>query len=190
LAEDTGNVLGLVFGLEGQALAHLVSGQPAAAVAACERALAEAQDHSGLNEEAGVLAVLGLAQLAAGDVPGALTTATAGVAVAQRQGLRVVECQALLVRAQVRRAAGEPDAVVSADLSAAAELVRTSGALTFEPFIIEELGRLGSDGASDGADVDLRAALALYRGIGATGHARRLEAELDARSPASHQVPF
>jgi hypothetical protein len=43
--------------------------------------------------------------------------------------------------------------------------------VTYEPFIREELGRLHDD------EKELTEALRLYRQIGATGHARRLESE-------------
>jgi hypothetical protein len=64
-----------------------------------------------------------------------------------------------------------------ADLAAALTLVAEVGALTYEPFIREELGRLHAD------ESELREAARLYTAIGATGHARRLEAELAAATP-------
>jgi hypothetical protein len=72
-------------------------------------------------------------------------------------------------------ATGEASAAMLADLAAALVLVKETGALTYEPFIREELGRLDAD------EAEQRKALRLYRQIGATGHARRLEAELAAR---------
>jgi hypothetical protein len=71
----------------------------------------------------------------------------------------------------MRATGGARDAIL-ADLDAALALVPETGALTYEPFIREELGRLRSD------ENELREALQLYSAIGATGHARRLEAEL------------
>lgn len=178
LAEETGNVLGLVFGLEGLALTYLALGEPATAIEACERALDEARRRSGLNEEAGVLAVLAEARLAVGDSPGAAAAAEEAVSVAQRQGLRVVECQALLARAQVHRASGMPAGDVAAELEAALELVRTVGAATYEPFLLEELARV----AAADETAALSEAIRLYRAVGATGHARRLEADVAARA--------
>jgi hypothetical protein len=56
-------------------------------------------------------------------------------------------------------------------------LVAEVGALTHEPFIREELGRLHAD------ESELREAVRLYTAIGATGHARRLVAELGSSVP-------
>jgi hypothetical protein len=88
----------------------------------------------------------------------------------------VVECLALLTRSQVRRATGGPGDAILVDLHAALALVPETGALTYEPFIREELGRLHAD------ERELREAVRLFTAIGATGHARRLESEL-AGSP-------
>jgi hypothetical protein len=93
--------------------------------------------------------------------------------VAGRQQARVVECLALLTRAQVLRATGGSANDISADLDAALALVPETGALTYEPFIREEFGRLRGDRA------ELWEAHRLYSAIGATGHARRLRTELD-----------
>ena len=57
------------------------------------------------------------------------------------------------------------------DLEAALILVRDVGALTYEPFIREELGRLRRD------DTELHEAVRLYKAIGATERARRLQAD-------------
>jgi hypothetical protein len=92
------------------------------------------------------------------------------VDVARRQGARVHECLALLTRAKVARSGSAISAEVAADLGAALTLVREVGALTYEPFIREELGRLRKD------DTELLEAARLYKTIGATGHAHRLEA--------------
>jgi adenylate cyclase len=161
--EDTGNVLGLVLGLEGLALAHLAMGDPPAAIEACERALAEARARSGLNEEAGVLAVLATALVDNGDLDAATRAADEAVAKARERHTKVVECEALLSRAQVKRHTGDPTS--TDDLSAALDLVEQTGARTFEPFIREELGELDE-------------ARRLFDQIGATGHARRLAASL------------
>jgi hypothetical protein len=58
------------------------------------------------------------------------------------------------------------------NLDAGMHLVKETRAHTYEPFIREELGRVHND------DKELAEALRLYRQVGATGHARRLEAEL------------
>jgi hypothetical protein len=174
IGEDTGNIVGLVLGLESVALSELQAGRPSPAVVACERALREMREHrSGLFEEGLVLANLSRARLTAADIAGAADAAADAVAVARRQQANVVECVALLTRAQILRATGASFNDISADLDAALALVAETGAMTYEPFIREEFGRLRADPA------ELREALRLYSAIGATGHARRLRAELD-----------
>jgi hypothetical protein len=103
--------------------------------------------------------------------PAAAAAADEAVAVARGRGARVDECLALLVRGKVRAASGARDGAL-ADLDATLTLVGEVGALTYEPFIREELGRLHAD------ESELREAVRLYEAIGAAGHARRLEAEL------------
>jgi ATP/maltotriose-dependent transcriptional regulator MalT len=177
IAEDTGNVAVLVAALDGMTLAHLARRDPMAALTVGQRALAEARKHrSGRFEEARVLAHLAHARLGAGDREGAASAAGEAVAVARSQEARVVECLALLSRAQVSRAAGTTDAA-KADLRLAFGLIGETGALGYEPFIHEELGRICND------DNELREALRLYRKIGATGHARRLEGEFAGAPP-------
>jgi hypothetical protein len=94
-----------------------------------------------------------------------------------------MECLALLTRAQVGRATGAADKALLADLDAALALVKETGALTYEPFIHEELGRLQGD------EGELREALRLYSAIGATGHARRLGSELTTWSTSARPTP-
>jgi adenylate cyclase len=174
IAEEAGNVAFWVAALEGLGLAHLAAGRAAAAVEAFDKALSLSRERrSGLWLEASVLAYLALAQLAAGDQRAAIAAAGEAVEVSRRRSARVDECLALLTRAQVGRSSGGSAEVVGADLDAAMTLVAEVGALTYEPFLREEIGRLRGD------EAELRAALHLYAAIGATGHARRLQAELD-----------
>ena len=173
LAEETGNAGALVLALEGVALAHLAAGLPSQAVNACERALGEARERrSGLFEEARLLVHLASARLAGGDLGGALSAADDAVSVARQRGTPTDECPALLARARARRGACEPQDAVAADLGAALTLASDMGLLSYEPFIREELARVRGD------DAELREALRLFTAIGATGHARRLGAEL------------
>jgi tetratricopeptide (TPR) repeat protein len=179
IGEETGNVVALVMALEGLALAQLAAGRPAEAAAACERALTEAREHrNGLFQEASVLAHQAQARLAAGDPVAASAAADEAVSVSRRQGARVVECLALLTRGRVGRLSGATTNAVGADLADALTLVGEVGALTYEPFIREELGWLHAN------DSELREAVQLYETIGATGHAARLAAELAGSAPA------
>jgi tetratricopeptide (TPR) repeat protein len=178
IGEETGDTAGLVLGLESLALSELAAGRPSFAVDACERALREMREQrSGLFEHGPVLAHLARARLAAGDAVRAADAAAHAVTVAREQQARVVECMALLTRAQVLRATDGASNDISADLQAALVLVPETRALTYEPFIREEFGRLRGDRA------ELREALRLYTAIGATGHDRRLRTELDGPPP-------
>ncbi|HVS43857.1 MAG TPA: hypothetical protein VMU20_16510, partial [Candidatus Dormibacteraeota bacterium] len=173
VAEESGNPASIVVALEGLALVHRMAGRPAEAAAACERALAVAREkHSGLFAEASLLAHLALARLASGDAASAAMAAELAVETSRRQGARVYECRALLARARVHRTREGAGGAALADLRTALALASETGALTYEPFIHEELGRLR------GEEAELREAVRLYDVIGATGHARRLEAEL------------
>ena len=131
-----------------------------------------ARNHrNGRFTKATTLSELARACLATDHRDGALSAAEEAVTVARHQDGRVNECFALLTRAQTLRATGR---TVDADddLGAALALARQTGAASYEPLIHEELGRLRKH------ETVLREALRLYRHIGATGHARRLEAEL------------
>ena len=173
IAEDTGNVTGLVLALRAAAVAHLSAGEPERAVAACERALDEGRrNRSGLFEEAPVVAVLARARLASGDVAGAVAAAGDAAGIAAAQQARVTEAQVLLARGRVLREAGVAADDVRADLEAALAVIEETGARVFEPFVREDLARLGGDRAG------LAAAQQLYAAVGATGHARRLAEEL------------
>lgn len=177
LGEETNNSFLLGFALQGMALVAMADARPVDAIAACDRALTECRAaRSGLQFEGELLAQLACARLAVGDLTGAERAAAEGVVVARKRGGEVVECHALLTRAQTLRAAGATDDVVRADLESALDLVRETGAQSYEPFIREELARLDHD------EKEMEEALRLYRQIGATGHARRLEAELSSRT--------
>ena len=108
-----------------------------------------------------------------GSAEAAIAAADEGVEAALSGGAQIHECRARLARGRIWRVAGrESDA--AAELRAALALSDGTGAVTYEPFILEELARLDSDAHA------LAEALRLYRRNGATGHARRLEAELGA----------
>jgi tetratricopeptide (TPR) repeat protein len=173
IAEDTGNITGLVLALRALAVALLAGGRPAEAIAICEHALDEGRrNRSGLFEEAPVLAVLARARLATGDPQGANAAADEAVDTARTQEARVTEAQVLLARAHVRRASGMPVADVRTDLEAALAVIEETGARMFEPFVLEERARLDGDAAG------LVEAQDLYTSIGAAGQAARLQAEL------------
>jgi class 3 adenylate cyclase/tetratricopeptide (TPR) repeat protein len=127
-------------------------------------------------EEGRMLIALCRAMAGAGDLDAALAVADEAVELAHRQGARIIEGHALLVRATFAQQRRRQPNLILADLAAASVLARETGAVRYEPFIHEALGRLHDD------DNELGEALRLYRRVGATGHARRLEAELSTRA--------
>jgi class 3 adenylate cyclase len=84
---------------------------------------------------------LSRAHLGAGDRAAAQESADEAVAVAHRQGARVIETFALLTRARVRRATGGPPDEVEADLTAALDLARTTGVTAYEQEVEAERRR-------------------------------------------------
>jgi class 3 adenylate cyclase/tetratricopeptide (TPR) repeat protein len=172
VAVESGNVGIHVVALVGLGTAQISTGHPREAKATLSRALSEIHDrHSGAFETPSIHAHLAVAHLGCNQRELARQAADEAVAVAQLQGARVVECLALWTRATVARADGKIR-TAEADLGAALALARETGAVTYEPFIREELGRLHAD------ESELREAARLFTAIGATGHARRLRSEL------------
>jgi class 3 adenylate cyclase/tetratricopeptide (TPR) repeat protein len=178
ITEETGNLLFQMIARTALATAHLAVGRFNGAIRITDETLKEIRGpRNPRYEEANALTLLARAHLGDGHVDVARRLTDDAVQVAHRQEAKVLECLALLTRAQVIRAAGRTAADPSSDLDAALGLVHETGALTYEPFIHEELGRLHGD------EDEVREALRLFSAIGATGHARRLEVELAASSP-------
>jgi class 3 adenylate cyclase len=176
LAQDSGFVSTHVTALQAMGVAELLHRNPSGAAATFDLALKEARERrSGLHEEASLLAYLARALLAIGDDYAAKARAAAdeAVAVARRQGARVVECAALATRARVLRETSADVDQARVVLDAADRLAADTGAATYAAFLAEERARL------DGDDDALADAARRYRAIGATGHALRLkEADL------------
>jgi tetratricopeptide (TPR) repeat protein len=174
VGEDSGNTLALVVALRTLGVSERLTGELQASDGTLRRALRLARD-SGVAgfDEAGILADLAGVQWQLGSIQAAAVAANEAVEVALSQGGQILECRARLVRGRIWRAAGRA-ADATAELHAALGLVHETGAVTYEPFIREELARLQPD------EKALIEALRLYRQIGATGHTRRLEAELGA----------
>jgi hypothetical protein len=99
------------------------------------------------------------------------------VTVSVRQQAKVVECLALIKQAYVLRATDGDVDNIAADLDAALGHASQTGALTHEPFILEEFGRLR------GVPADVGEALRLYSAIGKTRHVTRLRTDLDVPTP-------
>ena len=72
------------------------------------------------------------------------------------------------------------EAEVGASIGRGLELVRETGARAYQPPLYELRARLASAlGDTNACNADRRAALALFREIGAEAHAERLAAELE-----------
>ena len=133
VAEESGLTSNSVLCLGGVGIALLGLGNVAEAVGPLERALAVARHHQvALFEEARLLTNLARARLGLGDGVGARQLATEAVDVARRGGARLLECPALLTRARIHRATGGAPADVEADLAAALDLARATGAIAYE----------------------------------------------------------
>jgi len=166
IVQETGmSGIMLITALEAAALAALVAGRFDETAQRCSLALAEARERrTGLFLEAVLLGHLARARLGLDDGAGARAAAAEAVDAARRQGARVVEVYARLVGGTVEGSARE--------LRAALALAGELGATAYEPFCLEALARLDKD------DAGLAGAAARFAAVGATGHARRLEAGL------------
>ena len=177
ITEELGNIAVHVAATRALGVAQIALERFDEAANTLAAALAEARGRGvGLFEESTLLAHLASAHLGTSNVEDALQVADEAVEVARRQGAKVVECFARLIRARARRTSERHPQPALDDLDRALALAAETGAVAHEPFLHEELGRLRND------DQALAEALRLYRRIGATGHARRLEAELSMRT--------
>ena len=131
--EAAGNTAGLVIALGGVGHAEGELGRFADAATSLDRALdLGRRHHTGLFEEARILADLARARLGLGDSDGARRAASDAVEVAHRQKAPVMDCVALLSRARITRAIGGRATDVVADLAAALAVAREIGAIAFE----------------------------------------------------------
>jgi len=180
LAEDSGNAMLLSIALQGLGIGLLSTGQATEAAEALRRAVDDARDRGGIRmEDAAALSHLARAHAMAGDHDAGRRAAEEAVSVAREQEARVRECLALLTRAQILRFQGATAAAaVEGDIADGLTLAHQLGARTYAPFLHEERARLTGDTDA------LRTALGLFTAVGATGHARRLEAELGVSPPA------
>jgi adenylate cyclase len=170
LAEESGAGIPLVLAREARGVAALLAGRLEDAAAELADTLDQARDRE-LSRwiEPSLLAYLARARQALGDEDSARATADEAVAVARRQGARISEVLALLVRGRV---CGDGH-----DLRAALALAAMTGAIAYEPFCLEELARLDGDRAA------LVIAADRFAALGADGHHRRLTAELSLTQP-------
>jgi adenylate cyclase len=183
-AERTGSSLDRVLAIYELGLAQTAGGQWRAAIDSEEQALAIIRETgAGGTYEPWVLRVLAEAQLGAGDLEAARARVEEGLTRVRAQPSPKAEVDLLLLRAHVlaRVEGASARARIEEDLARARTIIETTGYRVQEPLLLErraELARLGRDGA--GAERKQREALRLYETMGATGHAKRLAAELSA----------
>ena len=162
----------------GQGLAELGEWDEANSV--LEQAIAQARKAELRFLEGGILSYLSRAQLACGKTAEALVTAESAVSIAREFGADLFEAQAQLALAQVLlRLPPLREEDIEAALSAAAELIRATGAALLAPSLHEERARLARHRDDHAGYTDhLREAQRLYAEMGANGHAERLGREL------------
>jgi class 3 adenylate cyclase/tetratricopeptide (TPR) repeat protein len=178
LAEDLGSFLALVNAYAHHGMALLGAGEFAAAEERLEASLDIARaNRVWITLESEFMAILADAKLGLGDGAGARQTIDSAVQIAQRTETPGFELHARLVRARVLRAVDGAAAKseIEAELSQAEQLVRSIGARSYEPEILEERGLLAAALGQNERAARLRAdAVELYRELGADGHAERL----------------
>jgi class 3 adenylate cyclase/tetratricopeptide (TPR) repeat protein len=177
-AELVGSSLGLVnaYAHHGMALALHQDWEPAKE--RLELALEIARKNRvWLTVEGDFLAALAEVYLALGDGQQASTMAEEAVQITLRTKTPTFELRARLAVARVRLAL-DPVAAqeeIEVALERCSAILVKSGARSFEPFILEERSRLAAElGDSRTAAQLEREASALFRELGATGHAERL----------------
>jgi len=135
-----------------------------------------------IGHELEILTLLGLSQahLGRGDLAAAREAAEEALTLTPSHGLRMIELNAVGVLASVALAEGESSAAeAEALLERATRLVGETGRTGANPVLSEgraELARIRGDDSA--CEQHLREAHRLYTEMGATGHARRLAAEL------------
>jgi tetratricopeptide (TPR) repeat protein len=145
VAEDFGNPMVQVSALGAVGVAELSLGRFGEAAATLERALDLARARQvALFEESPLLVHLARAYIGAGDGEAARRAADEAVEVAHRQGAPVVQCFALLTRARLCRATGDPPGA-AADLATALGLAQETGASGYEAEIKAEQADLAAN---------------------------------------------
>ena len=147
-----------------------------------EFALEIAREHRvGLCWEAEYQAVLAEAYLGLGDQSRARKLADEAIETSIRMETRVYETRSRLARARILLAldGANARAEIESELDCATELVRSTGAISYEPQIVVERARLAKILGDSERSVALKTeAHRLFAAIGATGHAERLAREL------------
>jgi hypothetical protein len=130
--------------------------------------------------QADYLVALAEAHLGLGDGRRARELAEEAIELALRMEMPVAEVHAQLARGRVllEQAGADARTEIEASLDRASDLVRSTGARSYEPQILVERARLASLLAdSAGRQQWLREAHRLFVEMGATGHAERVARE-------------
>jgi tetratricopeptide (TPR) repeat protein len=177
-AEEVGSFIALVNAYAHHGMALLLDGEFAAAEERLEVALEIARKNRvWITLEGDFMALLAEAKLGLGNGDGAKETVDRAVESTRRTDTPPFELHARLVCARVLRTLGGATARadIEGELDQAEQLLHSTGALSYEPEILEERGALASWLGDAVRGEQLRAeAVALYRKLGATGHAERL----------------
>jgi len=185
-AEKVGSVIARTFthGCYGTVLG--LNGEWEGARQSLELALEIARaNRVGLFLEGFFLAALAEAELGRGDSQRAGELAEEAIRVASRMEMRTAEVRGQLARARVLLALGGADGrhEIETSLDRASELVRSTGARSYEPQIQLERARLAGLLSDEAIHLQwLHEAHRLFTEMGATGHAERVARELG--SPA------
>ena len=138
---------------------------------------------TGLPYEGFLLMMLAECAFELGDVAGARKRADEAVQATQRLRTRGTEARARMILGRCLLAAGATGAA-RAEVETALALAREGGLATTEAMIHEALAEVAAaEGDREGREAELREALRMYRDHGATGHERRLVAELEPATP-------
>jgi adenylate cyclase len=162
----------------------LVEDRPLDARAALERALANARESgTGLHGEADFLQLLAEAHLDIGEPERAQQACAEAIAVAQRNGTPLFECDAQLVQARILLGAGAPQADAARDVAAALDraeaLIAQIGAESRRPRLLELRAELAhAQGDAPARERFLREAQRVLTELGATVRAERFAQEL------------
>jgi adenylate cyclase len=183
IAEQLDNESSRMVAHLGIAHAHLADAQPGPAREAALESIAIAREHSSqLAYVPTALAMLAQAHLGLGEYDETLEVAREGVELARECSCPYPEAQSELMLAAglLGRDGGAASAEIEAALTRAEQLVESLEARSLSPRILEQRARLAAAVGDLAARDSLREqAIALYRDIGASGHAARLAAETD-----------
>jgi len=187
IAEQSGNQSNRVVAYFALGAGYLVEGQPAPSRDALREGVAIAREHGASKAIVPwLLALLAEAHLALGERSEAVATAREGIELACAGACDFYEAQAQLALAAALLPSNGvvPRDEIESALARAEQLVESLAARSLSPRILEVRGRLAAALEDARASTGLlREALALYREIGANGHAARLEGELGNASP-------